>query len=567
MAVITAYLLPVALNTNSAAISADISANAFTPAPVFYQLDTDAVLKGVVQNNLPITVVPLALSASKLPTYYDDYYNRIHINPNVLALGNIVSTQSQSINVWNAYLTSVTLLQIDGIEDGLAVTGAEYPPVNFAALQEKSWDVSVTPDGPFVLDATVSWVFNNDDVAALQITGNRISAFSWIVDWAKGVKESLTWATSIVRSRTGVEQRRALRLSPRRELEVDLLVAGRERQALDIILYGWGSRVFAVPYMPDIQTLATAVTAGDFVIPCDTQYLDFRVGGLAMLIGDDAFSYETVEIDSIQSNQITLARELINSWPVGTRLYPARTARLLQNPQLNRLTDSAQRANLQFSLAETSDLTGVMPATIYRGYPVFDALPDESSDLTAQFQNLLLSLDSGMALPQITDTADQAFPTQLHRWFLFGRAERYAFKQLMYALNGKQKAVWVPTHADDLTLVAVVTDTATTLDIANIQYARFGQQKPFRRDIRIQLKNGTVFRRRITGSQELNAATERLQIDTALGQLVNPSDVERISWLQLMRADSDSVELVHETDSLGFAHAQQVFRGVLDDEF
>lgn len=565
MAVLAGFLSPAGvalLDEQNPHLTADIeSVSLTTPNSL---AASGALFTGGLVTHWPVEANGIVKSGIVSGSYFDDYYNRIHITPSELNLGNIVSTQSQTVTLWNAYLTPVTLLEINGVQEGVAITGEE-PAYEFVALQEASWDVSVTPDGPFVLDAQLNWVFETDDVASLTVTGNRISAFAWAVDWADGIKELFAWATSITRSRNGVEQRRALRLSPRRQWTANLLAEGRERQALDIILFGWGSRVFAVPYAPDVQSIKTQATAGDSAIACDTQYLDFHEGGLAMLVGGDAFSYETVEIDSIQSNQITLARELVNSWPQGTRLYPVHTARLVQNPKLTRLTDQLQRMELQFSLVEASDLAGSMPVTTYREYPVFETRPDESSNLTSQYQNLLLTLDSGSATPLVTDTADLAFPSQLYRWFLVGRAERYAFKQFMYALNGRQKAIWLPTHADDLTLVAIITETATTFDIANIQYTRFGQAKPFRRDIRIELKNGTTFHRRITGSAEISAAVERLQIDSALGVLVNPDDVMRICWLQLMRADSDSLELVHETDSQGLATAQQIFRGVLDD--
>ncbi|SEJ50166.1 hypothetical protein SAMN04244579_04607, partial [Azotobacter beijerinckii] len=193
--------------------------------------------------------------------------------------------------------------------------------------------------------------------------------------------------------------------------------------------------------------------------------------------------------------------------------------------------------------------------------------PDESQDLTASFARLLAELDNGAAIPRVTDVAGRAFPVQGHRWLGMGRAERSALRSLLYALRGRQVPVWLPTHAADLEPVATVTAVATTLDVANVGYTRFGQAKPGRCDIRLELWDGTAFHRRITGSTELSADVERLAIDSPLGVQVEPAEVLRISWLTLCRLDSDSLEIHHETDSEGVANCALVFRGVRDDEF
>ena len=331
-------------------------------------------------------------------------------------------------------------------------------------------------------------------------------------------------------------------------------------------MFGWASRIWAVPIWFDIQLLGTGVSAGAVVVACDTVNRDFRANGLAILLGETAFQYETAEILSFTNTQITLKRPLLNNWAAGTRLYPARTARLEQAPRLTRMTDELQSSDVDFLIVEPCEWPAIIPATLYRGYPVFDATPDESEDLTSEYQHLLLQLDNGSASALVTDTANQAFPVVQHRWQLYGRAERAAWRSLMYGFNGRQKAAWIPTHADDLTLATIVTNTSTTMDIVSIGYTRFGQVKTGRKDIRVQMRNGTVYYRRITGAGEISLDIERLQIDTAFGVQINPADVLRISWLMLMRADSDSVEIPHETDGDGLARAQQIFKMVRDDD-
>jgi hypothetical protein len=515
----------------------------------------------------PVEAGGRVLSGTTAHAYSDDFYHRLHIAPVQLDLGNVVSTQTSDVTVWNAYFEPRTLTALDGLEAGLQATGQLTPPLLFNALQERTWQVSVTPDGSPVLEASLVWTFDNGDAPGLRITATRIIAWAFAPDWADGVTETLTWATDILQSESGVEQRRAIRLAPRRELAAPLYVEGRERQLLDLALFGWGARIWALPIWPDIQLLDADVPAGSTFIACQTAGLDFVAGGLALLRGEHAGQSETVEVQAVQVDGLQLKRTTQQAWPAGSRLYPARAAQLVEAPSLTRLTDTVQSAEVRFLLMEPSDWPAVLPTTRYRGRPVLEQRPDESEDLTANFARILTTLDNGAAIPRVTDTAGRAFPVQGHRWLGMGRAERAAYRSLLYALRGRQVPVWLPSHADDLQLRAPVSDVATTLDVANIGYSRFGKAQPGRRDIRLELWDGRVFHRRITGATELDADTERLALDATLGVTVTPAQVARISWLVLCRLDSDSIEIHHETDSEGVASSALVFRGVRDDEF
>lgn len=517
--------------------------------------------------NWPVEANGRALAGQRMGAHLDDWYNRMHISQAQLDLGNVVSTQTSAVYIWNAYFDPRTLTAIAGLADGIELSGQQAAPLLFTGLQEREWHVSVTPFGQPVLDTSLTWQFDNGDSPGLRITANRIVAWAFAPDWGDGVTETLTWATDILQSESGMEQRRAIRLAPRREFEAPMLVEGRERQLLDLALFGWGSRVWALPVWPDVQLLSVGVASGATNIACATTGRDFRAGGLALLRGESAFAVEVVEVLGVDPSGLTLKRATQKDWPAGSRLYPARPAQMMEQPSGERLTDRADRLDARFLIVEASDWPAAMPATLYRGFPVLDERPDESEDLTRAYQRLLLELDSGSALPLLTDTAQRAFPVMQHRWQLAGRSAQGAFRSLLYALNGRQAALWVPTHADDLTLAAIVTSVATTLDVEAIGYTRFGQAKPGRRDIRIELRDGTVLHRRITGSTELSADLERLVIDSALGRQVEPGDVLRISWLVCCRLDSDSITIDHETDADGVARSAAVFRGVRDEEF
>ncbi len=518
----------------------------------------------------PVSATPRRVLATKALSYVDDFYYRVHITPRRLDLGNIASTQSSELTVWNAWFEARTLTAISGLEEGVTLSGQSAPPLLYAPLAELAYDLSIETSGPSNIDLQLLWLFDNGNTPGLRVTGTRIVPWGFLPNWQKGIKEHLTWATDILQSATAAEQRRALRLSPLRGFAATMLVAERDRQRLDLALFAWSGQVWAQPLWHQIQLLAAPLAITDVRIDCDTLDREFRVGGLVILQGESPLPIEVAEVLAIDATGLDLARPLQSSWPLGSRLYPGLSARLSEQPALKRVTDRADELLVNFISAEANDYPAVLPVTTYLGFPVLDERPNETKELSHALQRLQLELDNGTGIAQITDTAGRAFPVRQHRWLLDGRAQQAAFRSLLYGLQGRVSAVWLPSHADDLRLVTAIGSAQLSLDIDNIGYARFGlvagAPAPGRRDIRIELFDGTVFHRRISGATEVDIDIERLTIDSALGVAVSVNQVLRISWLFLCRLDQDSIDIEHLTDAEGVAKSDAVFRGVRDDE-
>lgn len=511
--------------------------------------------------NLPVAANGHQIQYIKTHSYFDDYYNRIHISPNTLELGNVASEQVSTVNLWNAYLTSKVLQDIEGIEEGLSVSGQANPPFTFKALQERAWNVSILPDGPSTIDTNLVWRFGEDQ-ATLHITGTRIVAFGWLVDWSKPVTETLQWLTDILQSKTGHEQRRSLRLSPRIQFDAELLLYDAERQFFDIAMVGWGAKTFAMPIWPQQQWLKTAHTAGGMIIYCDTTNRNFRANRLAIMRGETAFDNETVEIESVLSDRLILRRPLQKSWTKGTCLSPAVTVQLNGQPNLIKRTDRMMRTSISLTATETLDHIEQMPSILYRSYPVLEQVPNEKNDLTHSYERLLSQLDNKTGLVLQKDHAQAAFGLYQYDWMTYGRQEQANLRALFYALRGSQKALWLPTFSDDLTVKSIIVASGQTLDVQWCGYSRFAQSQLGRQDIQIRLKNGTVLYRRITSSTELDSNTERLAVDTTFPAQILPTDIIRISFMSLCRLSNDSVVIEHLNDSDGIAKSSATFRGV-----
>ncbi|HEX7383349.1 MAG TPA: hypothetical protein VF291_03490, partial [Burkholderiaceae bacterium] len=112
-----------------------------------------------------------------------------------------------------------------------------------------------------------------------------------------------------------------------------------------------------------------------------------------------------------------------------------------------------------------------------------------------------------------------------------------------------------------LTLAA--SSSGTQLKVSDDGYGVFGRLQPGRRDLHIELADGTVLYRRITASAASGDA-ETLTLDAALPAAIAPGAVRQINWLTLCSLASDSVKIDHQTDAAGVAVAALSWQAVLE---
>jgi hypothetical protein len=382
-------------------------------------------------------------------------------------------------------------------------------------------------------------------------------------DWATPPRETLAWLTDYMSSRNGKRQKRQLRLAPRRAFEFNVIANEDNRRLLDALGYDQGTRQWLLPIWPDGQRLASALTSGATTVPCATTGRDFVAGGKAVL-WRAANDWEVLAVDSLDGSGLTLTTGTAADWVAGTRLYPVRTAKTADSTGETLYTDDASAFKVKMQIDEACDWTAVAPSATYRGVPVLEWRGTWNDRPSAKYDRATQPVDASTGPIVTFDLPGLPFRMQSHAWLLNGRAQQDEFRSLLYWLRGRMGTLWVPSFATDLVLADDVTDTDTTLSVRWAGYTVFGRHQQNRRDIRIELWDGTVFYRRITGSAEAGTA-ETLTIDGALGQDVALADVRVISFLTLAEQAADSISIDHLTDSDGTARAGINWAGALDD--
>lgn len=482
---------------------------------------------------------------------YLDFFNRIHIQYQALDLGNLISTQTVEFTVFSTFFEGRILNSITPTNaDGLTLTpplGETYPQP-YAPWEERQYVLQIDVDGPPTIDASYLWDFDNRDYT-MTVTGRRVVTWFIPPNWRSPVVERIEFSTNIITAFDGSEQRLARRGdSARWFLEYRWDAVENDARYIENTIFGWGPRIWAVPIWQHGQNIGSNLVPGATSILADTADLDFHVGGLAVLMNpENPTVFEAFEVLEVNPTSITPKRPTTGSWPASsTYIYPARTARMTQYPQMTRWTSQVLSGAVSWRMEEPLRRTAASETT-YRSYPILEQKPEWSTDPQATYERKMATLDFTFSAPFIDDESGLAEPAFVQRWFFTTRAEVEAFRQFLFARRGKQKAIWIPSFADDLEVVTTVSAAQINLDVRACGLTSLVAGEVHKRDLRIQMTDGTVFYRRASAYVEVDATTERLTIDSALGAVYEPGDFALISWMSLMRLDSDSIEITHQT--------------------
>ena len=123
MAVVTTYALVEVYPKEPPTPEYSPGLSSFTPvdnSPPVDAYESAGAQHGDVTSTLPISEVAETSQSWRHPTFLDDFYYRIHIRPGVIVLGNLLSAQVRTVEVWSGYfdpklLSSLSIVGTDGI--------------------------------------------------------------------------------------------------------------------------------------------------------------------------------------------------------------------------------------------------------------------------------------------------------------------------------------------------------------------------------------------------------------------------------------------------------------------
>lgn len=388
-----------------------------------------------------------------------------------------------------------------------------------------------------------------------------LPVFSFRYNWRDSLVERLSFLTNVLRAEEGAEQRRALRRTPRRSFDVDILLKGPERTFFDVFINRLSGSEMTVPLYWEVVAIPEGTVAGATNrIEFDTSYSEFQPG-LAILMGQTALEYEVIQISAVDAGGIDLSVDVVGAWPAGTKLMPLRRGIIDDVGQPSALTADIFSVTTRFTLTVPNEWTPAVDASpVYLGLPVFLETPNWVDALTTDYTREIVKMDSETGAQYQVDTMNRVTLGQSHRWFLHGRERLASIRDLLYRHRGRAGAFWLPTFKHDLRLYNSPGSGAVQIEVDKIGYDYTDGPTSGREYIAITHDGGTIIRKVNSVIAGTTPKTERLNLDAALGLALSPGSVRRISFVDTARFDQDDFEIEHHGGLDSLHEMNAVFR-------
>jgi len=363
------------------------------------------------------------------------------------------------------------------------------------------------------------------------------------------IDEELGFKTTILQSADGREQRVAIRRCPRQSFNLTFAVEDDAvRRNLQSQLFGWLAGVFGVPVWFEARRLTQGAAAADTVVYCDTQYADFRDGGLAIIWYDEE-TYDALEIASHTASSITFSSPLTQPFSAATAwVMPLRTA--LADPTISgaRSPVGLDQFPITFRVLDND-----APATAS-----VSAFPSYDGRVLLNDPNFMdnPTVPRGLSMKVVVHDNEAGAPVQYSDWlgpmgttqkgfFAATAQRRWEIRQLLHALRGPQVAFYLPTFYQDLVAAGPFSSGSPNMDIENVGYTRYINGQAPANHVWIQLLSGVEYCKKILSSVVISDTVERLTLSEAWATTIQPQEIRRISYLPLSRIAEDTVRLQH----------------------
>lgn len=468
--------------------------------------------------------------------YQKLWFEQLHLLPARLDLGNVLSTQTTPVAIWNAFqLTDITVTSI-GAPGGQGITLSNLPPLplTLAKTSDSEFTVQVEPNGPPVINVPIT-VETSIGTRELGVTGRRITPLGF--QFQRPIREELVWETVAITAEDGSEQRYANRNAPAQLVTVDMRLTGQDAARFGNLAFDWLSRVFALPIWWEQSALESSISGGSTdTITVDTASADYRIGGLA-IIWQSGLRHEVFEVADLTATTITATTPFVANYSPGAAIVaPARLAIVTDEPSESVYPNGVIDVSATLEVIDNEPVEVVAFDETYAGELLLagDNIIDGVT-LPVQWRAPRARTQFGRRRPATLAKSDRnyiAFPWSTR---LESKAEVWKLRSWLHQLDGGRITCYVPSGRPDFVLRANITPSTTSVDVGRTEYTSFVQLRPPRDVIRILLRDGTSYIRVITAATTIDEETERLTIESQLGAEVTIEQVDRIEFLYRAR--------------------------------
>ena len=476
------------------------------------------------------------------------WFGQIIIVPTNIALGNLLSTQIRTIELFNSTFGDITYDSfVNNTDSGVIILNQPSLPATIGTFDSIVLNVQISSQGPPSIDGTLDFFLEISTLRQTAMTAARVVMMP-VRPSNPTIRESLEFKTDIMRSKDGTEQRVRVREYPRQRIGIDYFEYDDEAANLRALLFEWLPRVWGVPIWWEERSLGVDIAVDDSTITVDTTFGDFRVGSVC-LIFEDQFTWEALEIESFTDTDITFTSPaLAIHLAKNTTVLPVRFAYANSTgPTEKHMVQGQQKITIDFTTIENTDLGDASVFPTYKGRVILDE-PNlvRGSNISESWMSPVRKLDPGAGPPLQLAREDRSQIATRKTFFCASPARLWAVRQLVHFLQGSVTPFYLPSFRPDMRVMLDIGASAASFTIKNINFTDFvGSRQPWK-NLRLVLNNGTAHVREILSSSVVDADTELVTVDSAFsGSAISVADIKRVELVVLVRMRKDKVTFEH----------------------
>lgn len=380
-----------------------------------------------------------------------------------------------------------------------------------------------------------------------------------VPNWQNGVRDVYEFKTNVFTTRDGSEQRRSLRIQPRRSITAAVLLDGaRLRNFADALNMAKDGKIEVADFSADRAILQTTVADGATVLKVDripAWLVD--VEECALLSGRTS---QKIDIDFVSGTQIALNAGVVGAVGSGAQLLPIIPASLPQSNSLSIYTNTVATSSLTFAVepgtivrvaddlpvdssadGETTQVFG--PAALFYGRYALLRKPNYLQQPTTAFQFAYETVDYDRGVRKVFTPVPIVRRTLTATYLAVTHAEAIAILDVFVRCYGMAGEIYVPTWGHDLPdIVSVSGDTITVA--GTTFYDAYNGDKAHK-TILIRATDGTLLPREIASLTKSGGNTQ-IKCDVAID--IGASAIDHISWLFVARFAQDALTIEWLTD-------------------
>jgi hypothetical protein len=510
---------------------------------------------------LPLELVPYStVSGGMIASYFDDFYNRIYIEPGSVDFGSISEEVTRNLTVWNAYhKRSITLDSLNFDTSAGISVGGHLIPTLFAPLEVKTFQLIAGVQGPPLLETQVNWSFDAPFFYQMPVNGTRALVWKFEPNWPPAgstYRISYDFKTEIIVSRSGREQRIALRDNPRKSLSHQVMLVGDQFREFKDSMWYWQHRSFVMPELVRSVLSSVDMEASELTMVLESLPSWAAVGSTVILDYFGQRETRTVEDVDALTRTLTFKSSTASTWPAGTKLYPALFGNVGSTLQAPRLTNAVATLALSFDVTPLTELWVDPPAAslVFNSREVFLKKPNWAEALTSSIGHEVEVLDFERGATYRSSPVPYGVESRRGNYLGRDTAQVQELLDFFRRMRGRQGEFYMPTWEYDFEPKIAAAPISTGLRVTGKRLAECYGDSTVHKAMFVMLISGAVLLRRVVSVMSVSDSDGEdsvITVDANWGTTISKETIVMCGWLPVWRLSSDTLTVEWLTNQVG----------------